>query len=103
MSDTEPTRQEAGTHFTIEIGESELTDEEIGAIQNKISAMAVEAVQASVARAGARRKEPYPRIHHRIRPGRAGSAAAMNLTAPPRHAPRVVTGAGHDVHRQGSQ
>ncbi|HEY6236865.1 MAG TPA: hypothetical protein VIW69_17320 [Candidatus Elarobacter sp.] len=57
----------AGTQFTIDLREIELTDEEVNALNNKITQLAVETVRqqhASGAKAGRTKREPYVRITH---------------------------------------
>ncbi|HWT05632.1 MAG TPA: hypothetical protein VN224_07735 [Xanthomonadales bacterium] len=61
-----PSESVAGTQFTIDLSEVELTHEEVSALHNKITKIAVETVQEQRRAAGdtarPRRREPYVRI-----------------------------------------
>jgi hypothetical protein len=52
-----------GTQFIVDLGQVELTDDEVEAVQNKITKVALEFARKRRAPA-ASRKEPYVRILH---------------------------------------
>lgn len=55
-----PDSTDSTARFTVDLGETQLTDAELHSLQNEITRLAVEHVQKSVAEKG--KKEPFVKI-----------------------------------------
>jgi hypothetical protein len=54
---------QAGTQFVVDLGEVELTDDEVSAVQNEITRIALDMARRK-AEPAAKKKEPYVKILH---------------------------------------
>ena len=60
-----PTNEPEGTQFIVDLGQVELTDDEVDAVQNQITKVALEFARQKNAPAAKRKpKEPYVKILH---------------------------------------
>lgn len=60
-----PSNEPEGTQFVVDLGQIELTDDEVDAVQNQITKVALEFARRKNAPAAKRKpKEPYVKILH---------------------------------------